>query len=121
MGSRRWQDWRTSCLALALRITLALGYDGIAAWNAHGVGVGVSGSRSPQLTCRKRGKRSSTLLFGVWLVVSPLFSVFAATEVALHTVVVASSQPRSRSGRCPNDKSSTSAGAASQTRMISTV
>src|SRR5687767_2853564 len=42
MGARRWQDWANLVLGAWLFVSpWALSYDGIAAWNAHGVGVGV--------------------------------------------------------------------------------
>lgn len=90
MGSRRWQDWANLVLGAWLFVSpWALSYDGIAAWNAHGVGVGVVVFALTAAYVPKAWEEIINTLFGVWLVVSPFVLGYSAqTEVALHTVVV---------------------------------
>ena len=90
MGSRRWQDWANLVLGAWLFASpWALDYAGIAAWNAHAVGVGVVVFALTAAYVPKAWEEIINTLFGVWLVVSPFALGFsAATEVALHTVVV---------------------------------
>lgn len=90
MGSRRWQDWANLVLGAWLFVSpWVLGYDGIAAGNAHAVGVGVVVFALIAAYVPKAWEEIINTLFGVWLVVCPFALGFsAATEVALHTVVV---------------------------------
>jgi hypothetical protein len=90
MGSRRWQDWANLVLGAWLFVSpWALGYGGIAAWNAHAVGFGVVVFALTAAYVPKAWEEIINTLFGVWLVASPFVLGFsAAMQEALHTVVV---------------------------------
>ena len=91
MGAKRWQDWANLALGSWLFVSpWVLGYTGTAAaWNAHGMGVGIVVFALIAAYMPKAWEEMINTLLGIWLVISPFALGFAATEsVALHTVIV---------------------------------
>ena len=91
MVARRWQDCANLVLGIWLFVSpWALGYaDTVAAANAWVTGTGIVVFALIAAYMPKAWEEIINMLFGVWLVVSPFALGFsAATEVALHTVVV---------------------------------
>ena len=90
MVARRWQDWANLVLGIWVFVSpWVLGYEGIAAANAFVMGAGIVVFALIAAYMPKAWEEIINMLLGVWLVVSPFVLGFsAATEIALHTVVV---------------------------------
>ena len=91
MTAKRWQDWANLVLGSWLSVSpWVLDYTGTAAaWNAHGMGVGIVVFALIAAYMPKAWEEMINTLLGIWLVISPFALGFAASEsVALHTVLV---------------------------------
>lgn len=92
MGKRRWQDWANLVLGLWLFISpRVLGYseEAAAAWNSYVIGAGIVVFALIAARMADAWEEIINMVLGVWLVVSPfVLGYSAATEIALHSVLV---------------------------------
>jgi len=90
MTARRWQDGANLVLGLWLFVSpWVLSYWGTPKWNACALGAGIVVFALIASYMPKAWEEIINIVLGVWLTVSPFVLGFsAATEVALHTVVV---------------------------------
>jgi hypothetical protein len=91
--SRRWQDWVNLILGVWLFFSPSLlgyatGIDGLAAWNAYIIGIGIAVFAVGALARPAQWEEWINFAFGVWLLISPWVLAFSGDQAATWNQIV---------------------------------